>query len=98
MFFTFPALADGFFILGNIYTNQMPYNIVLEKNGPTFSEAFTQYLSDIALEVEAIKLRNIKNDADGVNEHLARIENALTCIMDAKMALAERVLRSQTEN
>lgn len=76
----------------------MTYNLILDKNGPTLSEVFTQYLSDIALEVEAIKLRNIKNDADGVNEHLARIDSALTGIMDAKLALAERVLRSQTEN
>ena len=76
----------------------MPYNLVLDKNGPTLSEVFTQYLSDIALEVEAIKLRNIKNDAEGVNEHLARIDSALTGIMDAKLALAERILRSQTEN
>ncbi len=76
----------------------MTYKLVLDKNGPTLSEVFTQYLSDIALEVEAIKLRNIKNDADGVNEHLARIDNALTGIMDAKLALAEKILRSQTEN
>ncbi len=76
----------------------MTYKLALDKNGPTLSEVFTQYLSDIALEVEAIKLRNIKNDADGVNEHLARIDNALTGIMDAKLALAEKILRSQTEN
>ncbi len=76
----------------------MPHNLVLDKSAPTLSEVFTQYLSDIALEVEAIKLRNIKNDADGVNEHLARIDSALTGIMDAKLSLAERILRSQTEN
>lgn len=76
----------------------MPYELALDKNVPTLSEVFTQYLSDIALEVEAIKLRNIKNDSDGVNEHLARIDNALTGIMDAKLALAERLLRSHTEN
>ncbi len=76
----------------------MPHNLVLDKSAPTLSEVFTQYLSDIALEVEAIKLRNIKNDVDGVNEHLARIDSALTGIMDAKLSLAERILRSQTEN
>ncbi len=76
----------------------MPHSLVLDKSAPTLSEVFTQYLSDIALEVEAIKLRNIKNDADGVNEHLARIDSALTGIMDAKLSLAERILRSQTEN
>lgn len=73
-------------------------NIVLDKNGPSLSEVFTQYLSDIALEVEAIKLRNIKNDADGVNEHLARINSALDGIMEAKLALAEKLFRSHTGN
>ncbi len=76
----------------------MPNGIVLDKNGPTLSEIFTQYLSDIALEVEAVKLRNIKNDAEGVNEHLARIDSALNGIMEAKMALAEKLLRSHIGN
>ncbi len=62
---------------------------------PSFSEIFTEYLSDISLEVEAIKLRNIKSDAEGVNEHLARIDNALKGIMDAKLALAERLNQNQ---
>ena len=65
---------------------------------PTFSEIFTQHVSDISLEVEAIKLRNLKNDADGINEHLARIESALIGIMEARLALAEKVLQSQSNN
>ncbi len=76
----------------------MPYNLVFDKNGPTLSEMFTQYLADITLEVEAIKLRNLKNDSDGISEHLARIDNALTGIMDAKMALAESFLHSKRDN
>ncbi|MGI0073809.1 MAG: hypothetical protein ACREA3_08355 [Nitrosotalea sp.] len=73
----------------------MARHLVLDEKGLSFSETFTQYLSDISLEVEAIKLRNIKNDAEGVNEHLDRINNALKGIMDAKLALAESFLNSQ---
>lgn len=75
----------------------MTQKIVLDvKESPTFSEIFTQHVSDISLEVEAIKLRNLRNDADGINEHLARIESALTGIMEAKLALAEKVLHSKS--
>jgi len=77
----------------------MTQKIVLDvKESPTFSEVFTQHVSDISLEVEAIKLRNLKNDADGINEHLARIESALIGIMEAKLALAEKVLHSKSSN
>ena len=64
------------------------------KRTPTLSEVFTQYISDISLEVEAIKLRNLKNDADGIEEHLARIESALSGIMEAKLTLAERIVQT----
>lgn len=77
----------------------MTQKIVLDvKESPTFSEVFTQHVSDISLEVEAIKLRNLKNDADGISEHLARIESALIGIMEARLALAEKVLRSESSN
>ncbi len=77
----------------------MTQKIVLDvKEAPTFSEIFTQHVSDISLEVEAIKLRNLKNDADGINEHLARIESALIGIMEARLALAEKVLHSESSN
>jgi hypothetical protein len=72
--------------------------LTLGGKSPSFSEIFTEYLSDISLEVEAIKLRNIRNDAEGVNEHLARIDNALKGIMDAKLALAENLRKSQNQN
>ena len=76
----------------------MTQKIVLDvKKSPTFSEIFTQHVSDISLEVEAIKLRNLRNDADGINEHLARIESALVGIMEAKLALAEKVLHSKSD-
>ena len=75
----------------------MTQKIVLDvKKSPTFSEIFTQHVSDISLEVEAIKLRNLRNDADGINEHLARIESALVGIMEAKLALAEKMLHSKS--
>jgi len=77
----------------------MTQKIVLDvKESPTFSEVFTQHVSDISLEVEAIKLRNLKNDADGINEHLARIESALIGIMEARLALAEKVLQFKSNN
>ena len=65
------------------------------KETPTFSEIFTQYVSDISLEVEAIKLRNLKNDTEGINEHLARIESALIGIMEAKLSSAEKISQSK---
>lgn len=81
----------------------MPFNIRdlarelnLNQKGISFSEAFTEYLSDITLEVEAIKLRSLRNDVKGVNEHLARIENALWDIANAKLALAEKINRSSS--
>lgn len=75
----------------------MTPKIVLDvKGSPTFSDIFTQHVSDISLEVEAIKLRNLKNDVEGINEHLARIDSALTGIMEAKLALAEKILQSQS--
>ena len=77
----------------------MTQKIVLDvKESPTFSEIFTQHVSDISLEVEAIKLRNLRNDADGINEHLARIESALIGIMEARLALAEKVLHPKSSN
>jgi hypothetical protein len=77
----------------------MSRHLILDgKESHSLSELFTQYLSDISLEVEAIKLRNLKSDSDGVNEHLARIDNALKGIMDAKLALAESLLKSQTRD
>ncbi len=75
----------------------MPHRLTHDGRKPSFSEIFTQYLSDISLEVEAVKLRNIKNDAEGVNEHLARIDSALKGIMDAKLALAESIQHFEEE-
>lgn len=65
------------------------------KGTPTLSEVFTQHISDISLEVEAIKLRNLRKDADGIEEHLARIESALSGIMEAKLVIAERLVHSR---
>ncbi len=75
-------------------SRKMKRELALNQNGVTFSELFTECLSDITLEVEAIKLRSLKSDIKGINEHLARIENTLWDIANAKLALAERVNRS----
>ena len=76
------------------FINSMRRDLALNQKGVSFSEAFTECLSDITLEVEAIKLRTLKNDVKGINEHLARIENALWDIANAKLALAERINHS----
>ncbi len=57
---------------------------------PTFSELFTQYVSDMTIAVERIKVRNMRNDIQGINEDLARINSAIMGIIDAKLELAER--------
>lgn len=68
----------------------MIQNIVHDNIGSvTFSELFTEYLSDITLEVEGIKVKAQRNDIEGIKEHLARISSALLAIMDAKLDLAE---------
>ena len=72
-----------------------PIALLDVKGTPTLSEVFTQHISDISLEVEAIKLRNLKKDADGIEEHLARIESALSGIMEAKLAIAERIIQTR---
>ena len=69
----------------------MTQELVFKEKGISFSEIFTQYLSDITLEVEAIKLRTMRNDVQGVNHHLDRIEDALSGITDAKLLLAEKL-------
>lgn len=94
--FSFPLVADGIFIHHRVYytSREMVRELALNHKGITFSEAFTEYLSDITLEVEAIKLRSLKSDIKGINEHLARIENTLWDIANAKLALAERINRT----
>ena len=76
----------------------MTNRLTLGEKLPSFSEIFTAYLSDISLEVEAIKLRNMKSDAEGVNEHLVRIDNALKGIITARLTLAESLCNSQAQN
>ena len=62
----------------------------------TFSELFTQYVSDMTIAVERIKVRNMRNDIQGINEDITRINSAIRGIMDAKLELAERA-SSNTE-
>jgi hypothetical protein len=64
-----------------------PFN---NENGISFAEMFTEYLSDITLEVEGIKVKSMNNDIQGINEHVARINAALLGIVDAKLDLAEK--------
>ena len=62
----------------------------------TFSELFTQYVSDMTIAVERIKVRNMRHDIQGINEDITRINSAIRGIMDAKLELAERAF-SNTE-
>ena len=68
----------------------MAQKLFAKENGTSFAELFTQYISDITLEVEGIKVKNMKNDIQGINEHIDRINSALLGIVDAKLELAER--------
>ena len=77
----------------------MTQRIVLDiKGAPTLSDIFTQHITDITLEIEAMKLRNLKKDSESIEEHLERISNALTGIMNAKLDLAEKLTQLQSTN
>ena len=68
----------------------MEQKLSSKENVISFAELFTQYLSDITLEVEGIKVKNMRHDIREINEHIERINSALLGIMDAKLELAER--------
>ena len=53
-------------------------------------EFFTQYVSELILEVEGIKLRAERSDIAGIKEHLERMNAILLEIMDTRMDLAEK--------
>ena len=55
-----------------------------------FSELFTHYVSDITMAVERIKVKDIRNDIQGINENIAKINSAIIGIMDAKLELEEK--------
>jgi hypothetical protein len=68
----------------------MRYGLTFDERDATFSDVFVDCVSDITLEVEAIKSKKMRNDIQSINEHLDRINRALLGIVDAKLALAER--------
>ena len=68
----------------------MKYRLTFNENDAMFSDVFVDCVSDITLEVEAIKSKKMRNDIQSINEHLDRINRALLGIMDAKLALAEK--------
>ncbi|MGI0011183.1 MAG: hypothetical protein ACREAE_07270 [Nitrosopumilaceae archaeon] len=53
-------------------------------------ELFTQYISDIKLEVESIKVKAWKRNDQELLGRLAKIDSALVGIMDTKLNLAEK--------
>ncbi len=68
----------------------MRHRLTFDKRGTAFSDVFVDCVSDITLEVEAIKSKKMRNDIQSINEHLDRINRALLGIIDAKIALAEK--------
>ncbi len=68
----------------------MHTSITTKDERNTYADLFTQYLSDITIEVEGIKIKAERNDIKGINKHVARINSALVGIMDAKLDLAEK--------
>lgn len=68
----------------------MRYGLTFDERDTTFSDVFVDCVSDISLEVEAIKSKKMRNDIQSINEHLDRINRALLGIVDAKLALAEK--------
>jgi hypothetical protein len=68
----------------------MRHRLAFDERDTTFSEIFVDCVSDITLEVEAIKSKKMRNDIQSINEHLDRINSALLGIMDAKLALTEK--------
>lgn len=61
-----------------------------DKNRISYSELFTEYLSDITLEIEGMKISALRNDIDRIKVHIERINNAVLAIMDTKLDMAER--------
>ncbi len=68
----------------------MRHRLAFDKRDNAFSDVFVDCVSDITLEVEAIKSKKMRNDIQSINEHLDRINRALLGIIDAKIALTGR--------
>ena len=68
----------------------MRHRLAFDERDATFSDVFVDCVSDITLEVEAIKSKKMRSDIQSINEHLDRINRALLGIVDAKLALAEK--------
>ena len=68
----------------------MRHRLAFDERDTTFSDVFVDCVSDITLEVEAIKSKKMRNNIQSINEHLDRINSALLGIVDAKLALVEK--------
>ena len=68
----------------------MNHKLTFDKKDTSFSDVFTECVSDMTLEVEAIKSKKMKEDVQSINERLDRINRALLGILDAKLALADK--------
>ncbi|SHO46700.1 hypothetical protein NSIN_30238 [Nitrosotalea sinensis] len=82
-------MADGVFIAKSI-KNIVKHKLAFGEKDSKFSEVFVSYVSDIALEVEAINSKKMQNDIQSINEHIDRISRALLGIVDARLALGKK--------
>jgi len=56
----------------------------------TSLKIFNRHLSELILEVEGIKLKALRNDIDGIEEHIERMNALLLEITDARMNIPEK--------
>ncbi len=68
----------------------MSPRVLLDKKDGSFPDRFDEFISDIELEVEGIRLKMFWKEMDGINTRIDRINSALLGIMEAKLALAKR--------
>jgi hypothetical protein len=87
----FPFLDAGIFIP---VTAAKDNGLVMEQNRGYRErgnlELFDQNISDLVLELEGIKQKALRNNVEGIAEHIARMDSIFMEVMDAKLDLAEK--------
>jgi hypothetical protein len=68
----------------------MKNNVTFDEPGILCDGLFNEHLSDIVIEIEGLKLKAMRNDIEGINDHLVRINNFILGIMETQLVLAEK--------
>jgi hypothetical protein len=68
----------------------MQQNVVCKKSR-NFEELFSESVSDIALELDGLKAKAMKNDFVGLHEHIARINNSLIGLMSSQIRASLKI-------